>query len=244
MKKVIITVLSIILTLFITMTAVAIEVTNCVVYAENVTAAAGGQVTVPVKISSNSGFTNFAVALDYDRTVLELISIIPAKRCGELTAASTQWNPDDDENAKDNADFKKGDTYGYVVCASDTAVIGDGELFTATFKVSSDFSGSASVTPIVSYMRNNSANFAIFQELSVTAQSGTVTESDVLFGDVDGNGKVTAGDASLILQYVAGKNLSEFNEAAADVNCDGKIAAGDASLVLQYVAGIINSLPV
>ena len=57
-------------------------------------------------------------------------------------------------------------------------------------------------------------------------------------GDVNGDGSVTAQDASLILQHVAGKNtLDEAPGTSADVNGDGSVTAQDASLILQYVAG-------
>lgn len=56
-------------------------------------------------------------------------------------------------------------------------------------------------------------------------------------GDADGNGKVTANDAVLILKYNAGLNVS-FDTAAADINGDGKINVRDAVAVLKQSAGI------
>lgn len=64
---------------------------------------------------------------------------------------------------------------------------------------------------------------------------------EFLTGDVNNDDKVTASDARLVLQNVAG--LREFTEAetkAADVNEDGKISAVDARMILQIVAGIIK----
>ena len=71
-----------------------------------------------------------------------------------------------------------------------------------------------------------------------------------LWGDVNGDEAVTAQDASLVLQHVAGK-IALDGEATvpggspqghheADVNGDGSITAQDASLILQYVAGKIT----
>lgn len=58
-------------------------------------------------------------------------------------------------------------------------------------------------------------------------------------GDVDGNGKVTAIDARMILQHVAGvKTLNLLQMARADVNGDYKITAVDARVVLRAVAGL------
>lgn len=62
-------------------------------------------------------------------------------------------------------------------------------------------------------------------------------------GDVNGDGEITAQDASLIQQFVArkfGADAAGFNVAAADVNGDGDVNAQDASLVQQYVAKKIS----
>ena len=60
-------------------------------------------------------------------------------------------------------------------------------------------------------------------------------------GDVNDDGQVTAQDASLVLQAVAGKIvLSPSQISIADVNGDTSITAQDASLILQRVAGKIE----
>ena len=62
-------------------------------------------------------------------------------------------------------------------------------------------------------------------------------------GDVNGDGKVTGTDASIVLRYVAElKTLTEEEKEAADVSGDGKVTATDASIILQYVAGIRTEL--
>jgi hypothetical protein len=60
-------------------------------------------------------------------------------------------------------------------------------------------------------------------------------------GDINTDGQITAQDASLVLQAVAGKiTLSDTQISVADVNDDGQITAQDASLILQKVAGKIE----
>lgn len=71
--------------------------------------------------------------------------------------------------------------------------------------------------------------------------TNTDTDTDYTFilGDVDGNGKVTLKDASLVQQNVLG--IGSFNlrqEKAADANRDGKISMKDASLIQQATLGI------
>ncbi len=58
-------------------------------------------------------------------------------------------------------------------------------------------------------------------------------------GDVNGDGKITAVDARMILQHVAGVKLLEEKQLShADVNGDDKISAVDARRILRIVAGI------
>lgn len=63
--------------------------------------------------------------------------------------------------------------------------------------------------------------------------------ADSLKGDINGDNKVSAVDARIILQYVAGLITPE-NTDSYDVNGDDKITAVDARIVLQIVAGLIE----
>ncbi len=61
-------------------------------------------------------------------------------------------------------------------------------------------------------------------------------------GDVDCSGVVTAIDAALILQFIAGLTSTLPCEHLADVDSSGATDAIDATLVLQFVAGLIDTL--
>ena len=240
MKKIIVLVLSVALVLGIGMTAIAVA--NCSVTAESVEAVAGQSVTVPIVISGNSGFTNFCIMIDYDREALELTSINSANGentylCGDLVGTNTAYEDED------------GNTFGFINCALTEKCSENGTLFTVTFKVADDFTGSAEVKPVVSYMRNNAAVFSVFEEIAVTVTDGTVTiqESDVpdvVYGDVNADGKVNATDAALTYRYVNNKAvLTESQLAAADVNGDGKVNATDAALIYRYVNNKLDTFP-
>jgi len=74
-----------------------------------------------------------------------------------------------------------------------------------------------------------------------TSSQTDIDNQDGILGDVNGDGLVTAQDASLVLQAVAGKiELSPSQISIADVNGDTSITAQDASLILQKVAGKID----
>ena len=72
----------------------------------------------------------------------------------------------------------------------------------------------------------------------------TFGEATVVFGDVNGDGKINSGDAALTYAYVNGKiKLKEGQLKAADVNGDGKINSGDAALIYARVNGKIETFP-
>ena len=80
----------------------------------------------------------------------------------------------------------------------------------------------------------------------VLNEDGTVCSIDIEkieieAGDVNCDGAVTAVDARLVLQYVAGLiGEYEFNTFYSDLNDDGAVTAVDARLILQKVAGLIE----
>jgi parallel beta-helix repeat protein len=65
------------------------------------------------------------------------------------------------------------------------------------------------------------------------------------YGDVSGNGTISAYDASLILQHLVGLiTLTSEQQEIADVSDNGAISAYDAALILQYTVGLITKFPV
>ena len=82
-------------------------------------------------------------------------------------------------------------------------------------------------------------------ELPPYGPTVTVTypgSAPLFYGDVNGDGEITARDAILIKQYIAnyddetGTSSVELPFGAADVNGDYTISAKDATLVMQYIA--------
>ena len=75
----------------------------------------------------------------------------------------------------------------------------------------------------------------------------TASAADVLKGDVDGNGQVTAIDARYILRHVAGllegdEVLDERALDAADMDKNNEVTAIDARFILRQVAGLSNGI--
>jgi hypothetical protein len=65
------------------------------------------------------------------------------------------------------------------------------------------------------------------------------------YGDVDGNGEVTAYDAALAAQCSEGlTELTDLQRFAADVDGNGCVSEVDADLIADYAVGLITVFPV
>ena len=60
----------------------------------------------------------------------------------------------------------------------------------------------------------------------------------VMLGDLNGDGKISAIDLTLMRKYIAGYKV-DMIEAAADLNGDGRITAIDLTMLRKYIAGLI-----
>ena len=229
MKKFIAVTLAVLLSLALPLGVMAAELTSCTVTADSVAGEPGETVTVAVKIADNPGFTNFAIALDYDREHLILKSIETQNGddpylCGSNVSINKTW----DENEKE---------YGFVVSASADPVKENGILFTVTFEIAADFVGEAQVTPAVKYIRNNEAVFSIFEEIHATVTSGTVTS--VLVGDVNGDGIIEYNDVMLAYKAFLGEaELTPEQMAVVDNNRNGTVEEAEYQAIYQiYIGG-------
>ena len=78
----------------------------------------------------------------------------------------------------------------------------------------------------------------------VAVLSGAEFSAASMLGDASGNGTVSALDAALVLQYMAG--LVQFDEpsiSASEVSGNELVSSLDASYILRYTAGTIECLP-
>ena len=71
--------------------------------------------------------------------------------------------------------------------------------------------------------------------------SYTTEEPEEILGDVNGDGKVTIDDATLIQRYLAEMTvLTDKQLRLADVNKDGKVNIRDVSQIQRFVAEYIS----
>lgn len=229
MKKFIALFLVVLLSLAIPFQVLAAELTNCTVTAESAAGAPGEEVTVEVQIGDNPGFTNFAIALDYDREHLTLKRINTKDGnthylCGSNVSINEMWDAEEKE-------------YGFVVSASADPVKENGILFTVTFEIAADFVGEAQVTPVVQYIRNNEAVFSIFEQIHAAVTAGAVTS--VLVGDVNGDGIIEYNDVMLAYKAFLGEaELTEAQMAVVDTDRSGTIEEAEYQAIYQiYIGG-------
>ena len=229
MKKFIAIILAVLLSLAVPFQVLAAELTNCTVTAGSAAGAPGEEVTVEVRIGENPGFTNFAIALDYDREHLTLKGINTKDGstpylCGSNVSINEVWDAEEKE-------------YGFVVSASADPVKENGILFTVTFEIAADFVGEAQVTPVVQYIRNNEAVFSIFEEIHASVTAGAVTS--VLVGDVNGDGIIEYNDVMLAYKAFLGEaELTQEQMAVVDANRNGTVEEAEYQAIYQiYIGG-------
>lgn len=226
MKKFIAICLAVLLMFALSFSVMASELTNCSVTADSVAGAPGETVTVAVRIADNPGFTNFAIALDYDREHLTLKSMETKDGdtpylCGSHVSVNKAW----DENE-----------YGFVVSASADPVKENGILFTVTFEIAADFVGEAQVTPVVCYIRNNEAVFSVFEQIHAEVTAGTVTS--VLAGDVNGDGTIEYNDVMLAYKAFLGEEvLTPEQLTVVDRNRNGTVEEAEYQAIYQIYMG-------
>ena len=92
----------------------------------------------------------------------------------------------------------------------------------------------------VGYDNGSGSGVQPYYEVSVDSKAANL--SGVLLGDVNGDGKVNAGDLTKLARIVAKIDaLDDSLKSVADVTKDGSVNAGDLTMLARYVAKIITS---
>ena len=90
--------------------------------------------------------------------------------------------------------------------------------------------------------RGNETGAAVFK---LTVKENPNLEPEIVYGDLNGDGEVTAVDAAMAYSIV-NSNMEPTEEqfAAADVNGDGEVTAVDAAMIYSYVNSNLAKFPV
>ena len=186
----------------------------------------GGTVNVPIRIGDTTG----AGVIGVDLTVTYDASILTATVATTLETIAEPWGAP-------TYNITPGQII--VMMAGAMPLNGTGDLLDISFSVASTASiGSTSDLMLTIVELNENT-------IPVTLQNGLFTVMEPRYGDVSGDGSVSAYDAALVLQYAAGLiTFTPLQLAAGDVSGNGTVSSYDAGLILQYAAGIIDKFPV
>lgn len=173
----------------------------------------GDTVSVSVKLSSDVEIWGANVMLGYNSSELEVVKTTK----GDIVSDGSLHNT------------------GSSVNYSGTFSKKSGTIFTIQFKILKS-SGSSELkltsTENIDYSGNS-------YSCSVTNGKVTIIDKSAIIGDANNDMLVSAVDARIVLQYVAGvKTLTSAQKVLVDMNGDAKITAVDARIVLQKVAGL------
>ena len=195
---------------------------------ESVTAPVAG--AEPVWTSENSATATAAGAkaaeIQPETTVKEVFA-----RAGH-TVKSIEWyetGRDGERKMQQGESFQRGK--GYAVWLTVAPVSGKQFHEHTRYKVNTDTAAT------VTRQSNAEAGAFVVRESSQQALLGyvfSVPDTDVLLGDVNGDGSVTVNDIVKITQYVLGTS-HEIDTAAADVNVDGSVTVTDIVYVTYYI---------
>lgn len=96
--------------------------------------------------------------------------------------------------------------------------------------------GSTYIVYLSDYAENGAAKGVA--TITVSAGSGGGGDAKIVYGDVNGDGKVKSWDATVLACYLAGqKEFQDINEQNADCDGNGKVRSWDLTILYCYLAG-------
>ena len=179
------------------------------------TVSCGGTVTLDVDITNNPGFSVLNVAFLYNEEYLTLTKIENLLTSMTMTQDSTVvWDATDNHT-------------------------GDGTICRLTFEVSEGAPEGDYEIQVLFISASNDD----FEEVIMTGVSGTLKVSAVVYGDVNGDGKIASVDLAMLRKYIASVDpiTGESGVAikpGADCNGDGKVNSIDLAMLRKYLASI------
>lgn len=183
----------------------------------------GGTITVSVVISNNPGFTSMTLNVEYDESIFTLTNVIDSGLIPGAMHTERYSSPYiltwDNDTVREN----------YTV---------NGTIAELVFSVAEEVE-LGEYTIGISYPQDGIFDAEV-NEVEFHMQSGTVTISNVIIGDVTGDGVLTNKDRVYLARYLAGwegYDESVIDKTAADVNCDGVLTNKDRVYLARHLAG-------
>lgn len=177
-------------------------------FAQSRTAKVGATVLVPVMLQETRGLTSLGFTLNYDPSVIEVVSVSKGAR---LKPAAFSYN----------SDIPGAVRMGF---ASASALNGGGSAVVVEFRVIGDAASNTLVT-----LTDVLASDGKGDTISLGIGSGLFTAGTPEAGDGNGDNQITALDALIALKMVRGL-VSE--DLVMDLNDDGRVTVEDVRLIL------------
>ncbi|MCL2153183.1 MAG: cohesin domain-containing protein [Oscillospiraceae bacterium] len=191
----------------------------------------GDNVTVAFSLQDNPGLASLALDIYYDAIGLELEGITSVRRGYALdNLIFTGVN----STTYTNNPFR----VSWFSTSNDNS---NGDILLVTFRIL-ETAEEAYYCVWANCLQANTRDEGL-NLVSVNTQDGGVFVINYIYGDADGDGEVTLGDAIRIAQYINGWTL-DIDIRAADVDGDGEVTLADAILIAQYINGWFDKFPV
>lgn len=172
----------------------------------------GKQIELTLSLKNNPGIAGLAVSLKYDESVLTLVEV----RKGDM--------------------FSGFDSGKNITWDESSNVTADGTLATLVFSVADTAAPGDYAIQVIP----RSCTDENVEDVTLTPVNGVVTVVDVVYGDVNGDGKIDMKDVVLLRKYIVNydydtESSSVAVELGADANGDGKIDMKDVVLLRKYI---------
>ncbi|MBQ8942735.1 MAG: dockerin type I repeat-containing protein [Firmicutes bacterium] len=227
-----------------------------------VSGGAGQTVLVPITVKADTTSVNtvngYIIEATYDASLASVVQLGDATNQSLITSDDADYTSQLSKAASDDfavpgtfsndgvfvsGNLTSGNSGKAVVAwanASAKTVTDEQTLAYLAFTVADEV-GSATEIPVTITLKQLSADGTSANDTANTVQ-GTINLASVLLGDVNGDGSVTLGDATVIMKHKGGvegfATLTETQQTAADVNLDGAVTLGDATIIMKHKGGV------
>lgn len=165
------------------------------------------------------------------------------------TTLYAKWQPETvdiifDSRGGSTVETIKGAPYGKTVTLPEAPQKGNATFLGWYYDeaLTKEFKETTKVTERLSESVNEERTLTLYAKW----EGGNEPEKTDLKGDIDGNGKVEAEDALMVLKYVANMikkdEFTDLQKWQADADGNEKIEAEDALMILKYVANMISHI--
>lgn len=196
---------------------------SATVTVEKVNALPGKTVNVNVSISGNPGVLGATLNVEYDESVLTLVSATAgdAFKTLSMTAPGKYGSPC---------------RFGWDGVEINDSDIKDGTFLILSFLVSNDAEVDTEY-PVKVSAESSDWTDKNLQPVELTIVNGAVNVISYTYGDVNDDGNINMTDVILSRRFIVGGYDTVINEAAADVNMDSNINMTDVIYTRRYIVG-------